>query len=357
MNTPKSKDQNFFASESIGLPIIGNGKKVSGAKTWKQAFKLGVNYGLTKIPNLHAITGKPLDNDYGIYRTDNNVHIATVSKKYQIQQPEDSFKFVDELIEGNGGMKFEMAGYVGKGEKIFCIVKIPFEISLKRAEGDKSQCFLVFLDCFDGKTKGVLKLMTLRWACTNFTNSIVSSNGYGSFEFKHTNRMFDQMNHAKKLISGVEQNVKTLNEKFDILSNRKLTETAEKDILERIFDMTKTKKSTRKENIIESVRELYNDNDGNKFPEIKNTALCLFNSITNHFDHRAVIKMTEERQKLGLTEEIIRTESSIFGANDSFKTEALDKILKMTQNCPIIDKSIDNEISRIHDNILSQVAF
>ena len=60
--------------------------------------------------------------------------------------------------------------------------------------------------------------------------------------------------------------------------------------MDKLFPQRKDEKgekvdTTRRTNILRDILTLYDDNDGNAFPEQRGTAYNLLNSITNYVDH------------------------------------------------------------------------
>lgn len=51
-----------------------------------------------------------------------------VGKDYQIVQNIQAFSFFDNIVVNDDGIKYETAGALGKGERIFITVKLPYYI-------------------------------------------------------------------------------------------------------------------------------------------------------------------------------------------------------------------------------------
>ncbi len=389
----------FFANiEKDGLPWHRLGQNVIGAKTAKEAMKLAfANWKANKFNLFHPVKTElelinlltseefsnwytnllktnhttknikseietnlhsffnfdklKLQDTFGVFRSDNLNHIGTVGNVYKPLQNEDAFNFVDYLLEAEGEAHFETAGVLGKGERIFCCVKVPFEVAPDRAPDDKSFCYMFFTNSHDGKSKTMAKLTTIRPVCQNTLDAGISSEGFGELAIKHSGMAEYQLEQAKKMLTGVKQTAESLKKKFDILANKKMTTLGIQKTFEKLFG--DNFESTRKQNNFRIINQLFDNNDNNTFPEIKGSAYSFLQSITNYYDHYVSVNVTDNRGTM--TKELIRTENSIFGKNSEKKSKAIDRILEVVKDCPPMPKKLVVSVPSI-DNILSKVA-
>lgn len=343
----------FFANVEKEMPWHKLGQLVVGAKTWKEAIELSnMNWEVSKINLIHPLTGKSLPDVFGIFRNDNNEFLGNVGNVYVPIQNKQAFEFVDSLLEVENGAHYETAGVLGKGERIFCSVKVPFAIAPDRAPEDKTYCYLMFTNSHNGKHKAMAKLTTIRPVCQNTLNMALNDSGFGEIVIKHTGRGQLQLETAKKCLQNVKQNVDTLKEKFNKLANRRISVNAYTEVMKSLFG--EEWETTRQKNINTQIASIFDNNDGNAFPELKGSAYALTQAITNYYDHHAVVKVTKGKGEL--TEELIRTESAIFGANDIKKSVAIDKILEATKHCSPMPEKTSIVVPSKLDDILSKVA-
>lgn len=269
---------------------------------------------------------------WGVFRKDNNYFLGAVGSVYETIQISYAFKMCDTLLEAENGAHYESAGVLGKGERFFVTARInrDFEVT----EGDVHETYLLFSSSHDGSLKTTGKITTTRVVCQNTLTAALLNHG-AFFGVKHTANSEYRLEQARKLMTGVAQNIATIEEKFKMLAQRKIEKRTIVSSLNAIFGADiEGETSTRKKNIIMEVLDLYADNDGNAFPEQKGTAFNLLNAITNHTDHFRGVRQTKGRDNQ--TEQQLRSDSAIFGEGDKFKTKALDLILKQTKDCPVI---------------------
>lgn len=353
----------FCASDRYGLPWHNLGQIVDQAQTWQNAIQLAqLNWTVSKRPLFSKISDGNYQeiSSWGIFRDDNGIFLGSVGKVYEIIQNKEAFDFVDTLLEQQNGAHYETAGALGNGERIFVTARIPYDISPDRAKDDISNCFLLFETSHDGSISATAKLTTVRVVCNNTLNVALSTKGYGQLKVKHSESGHDKLDQAKKLITGIQQSVSQLKEKFNILAKRKVTQKINTQIMERLFGQD-WKNGTRKVNQVEKIAKLFESNDGNKFPEIKGTAYNLLQAITNYSDHDRSVRSTEGKEQM--TTEALQAESALFGSGETFKAKALEYILQETEcsellpDCPIVSPVATTASAKSNiDNILSQIA-
>lgn len=302
------------------------GQNVSEAQTWADAQQLAhLDF---------ELADEPLKTDYeiisewkAIMRTDTHQTIGIVGKDFETVQPSEAFQFVDSLIESHAA-HYVSAGALGNGERMWVLARVPSaDISIG---DDKSETYLMFAQGFDGSLSLTTKLTSTRVVCQN-TLSAALADGNFAFRIKHTKNAHDRLERAEKMLSGVAQNAKTLEEKLRKLAMRRLKRENVTAILDRLFPKNEnTENQGRRNNVLSDVLALYESNDGNAFPEQRGTAYNLLNAITNYTDHERASKAN------GHTAEFKRAESALFGSGALLKQKALDTIYTMSDGSEII---------------------
>ena len=327
------------------------------AKIWQFLNSVKDNESFTKQEFFKHVE---MINSYGIYRSDNLVHLGEVGKDFNPCQFEQAFSFVDALVNNIGGSHYETAGVLGKGEKFFLTVKLPWEIAPNRSPEDKTECYLLFTSANDGTGKVTIKLTTVRVVCQNTLNMALSSKGLGHIGIKHSSQLDAKLTEAQRLVSNVKATVEGLQAKLSILAEKKITPATEQKIFERLFDVKPNSEgvkmlSTKASNNINEIRSLIDFNDNNAFPEIKGSAYNFLNGITNFTDHYRSVKETDSVK--GMDKSAIRYQSGIFGSGSLLKDKALEIILEETENAPPMEKILTSvSMPSTLDSILSRVA-
>ena len=183
---------------------------------------------------------------------------------------------------------------------------------------------------------------------------IVHVHIYKIFKLHHTKSIVNKMQIAQETLKAVQGELKTLEEKFNLLALKKVNKKILRNVFTKLFP--NLEKSTQSQNKIEGILQKFELNDNNAFPSQRGTGWNLLNAITNWTDH--------ERESVRGTNgkiELIRektAESSMFGVGDSFKSKSLEYILSECEHAetmPEITYIKSTAKSQKVNNILSMV--
>lgn len=331
----------FTADEKAWWDILGE-RVVKGQQEWKKAIKeAGLDWQVVKKPLFCKDLKQKvfeLPDRVAIYRDVDNAYIGNVSKTFEVVQNDEGFQWVDTLLEAENGAHYESAGALGNGAQIWLLAKVPFDINIAGTD-DKSENFLLLSMAHDGSQALTAKLTSVRVVCWNTLQQALQGEG-AVLRMKHTKNIHVRMDSAKAVWKGVEQTVKTLEEKLNTLASRRMTRESAKAIFDRLFPPRKGEKgeeveSKRRENTLSKIYQLYDSNDQNQIPEIRGTAYNLLNAVTEFTDHQRGVRVTKGREEQKLSDDEIRKENAIFGGAAKFKEDALEVILEQTAGNPV----------------------
>jgi phage/plasmid-like protein (TIGR03299 family) len=199
---------------------------------------------------------------------------------------------------------------------------------------DKHESYLVFTTAHDGSMAHTAKLTTVRVVCQNTLNSALSSEG-AMFRVKHTTTADIRLERAKSLMTGITVDAKALETKLAQLASRKMTRETMVSVLNRLFPAPKEENAntTRRENVLTDVLNLYASNDNGAYPEIAGSAYNLLNAVTEYTDHFRSARITDSRQ--GWSQQQARAENAVSGTGDRLKSNALAVIDEVTSDASI----------------------
>jgi phage/plasmid-like protein (TIGR03299 family) len=287
------------------------GQIVTEAQTWQEAMALaGLNWTVSKR-GLLSPDGSNIA-AWGIFRDDKieaQGFLGAVGNNYVPIQNVHQFDFVDSLMEAESGAHYESAGALGKGERVFCLARIP-SADFQIAGQDKHESYLLFTNTHNGTESARCFITTVRVVCQNTLNQAISKDGKSALRIRHSANAESKLKEAKRLIQGTQSSIKSLNEKLDTLANRRLTREGLMSVIDRMFkkdkgEMNETGITKSSEKILSKVLELYENNDNNSYPEFKDTPYNFFNSFTRFIDHERPVKRTGA--VAGKTDEYIRS--------------------------------------------------
>lgn len=339
---------------STVMPWHGLGQVVAGAQTWQDAQQLAsLDWAVDKRQLSDPTTGKLVD-AYGTFRCDTDAMLGVFKEGYKLIQNQYAFSFIDSLLEADNGAHYESAGALDGGRRVWAMASLPYDIRIGSTD-DVSKSFLLFATSHDGSLGATCKLTTVRVVCNNTLSMAMNHSSAGAVvKVKHTKNADAKLDHARALMADAKTGVYTLAEKLNELAARKVNKESATKVLDRVFG-DKWRDTTRSQNKVAKIAELFESNDNNAIPEVRGTAFNLLNAFTQYTDHFATTRRTNTCE--GLTDAQIRTKSAMFGTGDDFKGAVLGIILDETKSAPrheLATVSVSNGEQSI-DDVLSNL--
>jgi len=333
MSANISINQNTGKAEifSTVMPWHGLGQVVAGAQTWADAMSLAsLDWNVEKRQLADPTTGTLVD-AYGTFRADTNAMLGIFKEGYKIIQNRYAFDFIDALLEAENGAHYESAGALDGGRRVWAMASLPHDIRIGLTD-DVTKTFLLFATSHDGSLGATCKLTSVRVVCNNTLSAALSQKSTGAVvKVKHTKSAEVRLEEARALMADAKHSVYTLAEKLNELAHRKVNSATALAVMDRVFG-DKWRETTRSQNRVAKIAELFESNDDNAIPEVRGTAYNLLNAFTQYTDHFATVRKTNTC--VGMTEAQVRTKSAMFGGGDDFKVDALNAILDVTAGAP-----------------------
>lgn len=262
----------------------GLGEIVEKAMTSEEAIKLGrLDYDVVTVPmfvNVEGVEGNiEVPEKFATMRTDKNTVLGVVGNRYKVVQNRDAFSFFDEIV-GKGCAMFETAGVLGKGERIFVTAKMPEVIRIAGTD-DLTEVYVMLTSSHDGSGSVIAAVTPVRVVCQNTLNAALR-NTVSRVAIRHTTSAKSKLEEAHKLLGISHKYVTEVNEMFNVLAKKSVTDAQVKDLVEKLFKSEKDD-STRIKNIREAVMTSYFSGIGQN--QIIGTAWGAYNGITHYLDH------------------------------------------------------------------------
>jgi phage/plasmid-like protein (TIGR03299 family) len=305
--------------------------------------------GSTNEPKLVAVPGYS-----AVVRLDTKRHLGVVRNSYELIQNNVPFEFSDVLLEQ--GAKFESAGALDGGARIFTLARIPgadFNIG-----NDEHRNFLAVLMAHDGSGAMLAFATDWRIVCQNTTRFALADlakggTGDGSIKIRHTKNAAARIAAAKTLVQNTIIHSGHLQAKFRALAGKQVSRENVLTILDRLFPKPEAGVSPKRhEKVLEQILANFESNDGNAYPEQRGTGYAMFNAITNYIDHTAPVRVTEKRA--GQTPDSIRAERTLFGSDATFKMGAL-AVLEEVVLAGKREFTLDEAFEAVKDNPLASL--
>lgn len=268
------------------VPWHGLGTPVEEAPTSADAIRLaGLDW---------TVESKPIFTDGGIevpgYKantrdTDGSV-LGIVSDRYRIVQNAEAFDFTDSLI--GEGCKYETAGSLLDGRKIFLLARMPERDIL----GDQVDPYICFTNNHNGTGAIQVCMTPIRVVCQNTLN-LALGQASRKWSTRHIGDMQSKLAEAKYTLQLANDYMDNLVVTADQLAHTRVTEEQVMKILDELFPVS-TEDSDRKKNNVAEVKDQFikclHADDILKF---KDTGWGLVNAASDWMSHTAPRRASE----------------------------------------------------------------
>jgi len=184
----------MFSANGI-RPWHGLGTIVEKAPTQKDAIKLAkLNWKVEKLPVFAKVDGKSfeIEDRYALMRMDTKYCTGMVMDRYEIVQNNEAFSFVDDIMKTEkGAVRYETAGSLFNGKKIFLLVKMQDSKIL----GDAVENYLFFTNSHDGLNAVKAGISNVRVVCDN-TLQMAMKGATRSWSAHHTKSVKSRQEEA-----------------------------------------------------------------------------------------------------------------------------------------------------------------
>jgi phage/plasmid-like protein (TIGR03299 family) len=216
---------------------------------------------------------------YATVRMDTGEVLGFVKDSYEPIQNIDAFTFFDNLVAKDEAI-YEAAGFLGKGELVWILAKLPGYIKVHG--NDIVKKYLLLTNSHEGSAHVRAKVTPIRVACNNTLTSALQ--GAGDVQISHTADVGRDLEQAVTMV-GLSN---TLYKKLDIIFNDMAVKmiTAEqlwKYVRALVPDNEERENTARTEKIRQSVIQLHDSGRGSQLA--RGTLWGAFNSVAEYTDH------------------------------------------------------------------------
>ena len=271
-------------------PWHGIGTVVQDAPSSEEAIKIAkLDWTVEQHP-VYA-NNQIIENYFCNIRTDNNLPLGIVKGRYQIVQNNEAFNFVDNIIENNLGIecKYETAGSLFNGKRIFLLVKLPSKTILD----DQVENYMFFSNSHDGSSALTAGISNVRVVCNNTLN-LATKNSKRIWTYKHTMNLESKAQQASEALGLAVQYLDTIEDSAMELYNKKINE--DKFFRELYEKSTLAEKS--KQEMVTRIFTIYKEKDD--LQNFKGTGWGLYNAVADYISNTTPLRQTKtfEEKKL-----------------------------------------------------------
>lgn len=335
LNTASNGMVRMFCVGDVDSAWHGLGQRTPDAATAEQAIQLaGLDWNVI-ARDMYARNPQQsvtkIEGFKSIWREgDDPTQLGVVGEDYKIIQNRDAFNWMDSVIGSLDGAHYESAGFLNSG-KLWILARVP-SADIVVGESDLSLSYLLVQTSHDGSCSYLSKLCSTRVVCQN-TLTIALGEDSTTLKIKHTKNADVRMKAVSRFAATLAKDAKDLEARLNFLATRRVTRESAEAIFDRLFPKPdNTKNSTRRDNVLARVMELYDLNNGDVYADQRGSGYNLLNAVTEYTDWERGIRQTDNTE--GMSEQQIRKASALFGSGESFKTEALEVITEMLASAP-----------------------
>ncbi len=243
-----------------------------------------------------------------------------VGDRYKIIQNKDAFGFFDDVV-GNGDAKYQTAGALGNGERIWLLAKLPK--STLNFKDDVVEKFLCLTNSHDGGSALRVYFTPIRVVCQNTLN-ISLKDAKGGISIRHSGDLNTKVAEAQRVLGFALKFSDVFDKSAVALADKQVGVQQLDQYINRVFDAVADDATLKTKNARSSLRTavlgLF-DKEGAQIPAIRGSAWAAYNAVTGYVDHLQSFK------KGSSDEATNRLKSIWFGNGADVKSRAYDEAL------------------------------
>ena len=224
-------------------PWHGLGVRVESALSSQDALiQSGLDWKVVQRPIMTNVYDPIPGYKANIRDTDNRI-LGVVTDRYKVVQNAEAFAFTDALL--GEGIKYETAGSLQDGKKIWILAKLPDKYII---EGEQIDPYLVFSSSHDGNGAIKVAMTPIRVVCQNTLNVALSS-AKRMWSTIHVGDLAAKMDEAHNTLLLAEKYMGKLGTEVSKLSKIKLSDAKVMEYIDMLLPMDEQPSDTHRKNI------------------------------------------------------------------------------------------------------------
>lgn len=267
------------------VPWHGLGTKVDEAPTSADALRLAGLDWTVEQKNIQLCGGAKIQNYKANVRSSDGQVLGIVGDRYKVIQNSEAFSFTDDIIGGD--VRYETAGSLNGGKKIWLLAKLPeTEIA-----GDKTEPYMCFSNTHDGSGAIRVCMTPVRVVCSNTLNLALDT-AKRAWSVRHTGDLQSKMHEARVCLQMANAYMGELAKEADRLANTTVTRAQLDQILEELFPVDESSSQREKENVKKLKDEFMVCYFAPDILKFRGTAWGAVNAMSDMISHNAPRRKT-----------------------------------------------------------------
>lgn len=279
---------------------------------------ININGSQVKMPHTRAVV-----------RMDTGTILGAVGDSYSIVQNVEHFEILDSLV-ATGDLRYETAGSLFEGRKVWIMARIPEEISIG---GDKHYPFILASSGHDGRNLLRIQDTDVRAVCWNTVKMTMFSTDpeiqARSISIRHVGNPKEKIAKAREILGLTVTAFKRFGETCNVLQATDGLPIIE-SLIEQLFPVpaNREKHTPKQVERMETFRTIVTA-EADRMGSSKPTAYDLFNAVTGYTDHVQSVDAVRGGKYGG--KEDSRMHSVLFGGGaEQLKAKGLEWILSLS---------------------------
>ncbi len=224
-------------------PWHGLGERVDEALCSVDALKIGGLNWTVGQKQVFIDEGLEIQGFKANVRSKDNKVLGIVSDRYRVVQNSEAFEFTDSLF--NEGVRYETAGSLQEGRKVWLLAKLPETF---KVAGDDVDCYLVFSNSHDGSGAIRVAITPIRVVCQNTLNLAIHD-AKRIWSTVHVGDLNQKLDEAKKTLLLSEHYMYKLKIEGEVLSRISIPDKKVMEYIEQLIPLPDNATKLQENNI------------------------------------------------------------------------------------------------------------
>ena len=219
---------------------------------------------------------------------DDGTPLGVVSTKYTLIPNRQAFSFLSTLVDE--GMRFERAGGLQNGRKVFILARMPDRYIIS---GESIAPFIVFLNTFDCSGSLRILLTPIRMCCLNQL-SLALRRAARSWSAMHCGDIEGKLEDAKKTLIYADRYMHELGATIEDLKQQPITDAKVIELTDALYPTNDKMTDIQLRNVNQQRNDLLERYfHAPDLEQMKKTAYRFINAVSDHATHAEPIRRRE----------------------------------------------------------------
>ena len=218
--------------------------------------------------------------------TDGQV-LGVVTDRYKVIQNSEAFAFTDALL--GEGVRYETAGSLSEGKKVWLLAKLPKEYIIS---GERISPYLVFSNTHDGSGAVRVAITPIRVVCNNTLNLALST-AKRSWSMIHTGDIKGKIKEATDTLFFADEYMENLGKELEALRLIKVTDEQVREYINLLLPLDKKPTPIQVKNMERLRRDMASRYfDAPDLRDVGNNAYRFINAVSDFATHAKPLRRT-----------------------------------------------------------------